>query len=537
MDYQSQRFGSASVASLEALKRAGLLTGKGISIGFADKQGRFELRNPNDGSLALFGGAGCGKSAALFANNLIGGHIPNNFICFDPRGELASISMLILTLQGYDIYYLNHTGMLGLPKHRCNPLDHLSLDSTTLIADIQKFAADYCPVPSVGQNAWPVRDAQQWLLDLTLYDVELNGVANLSSLFKLIMSIQGDFEAFCAHLERMLHSRFESVRTFAGTIMTLQQHGNDSFTAPLSVLLSSFAFMRDPSLQWQFSGNDCSMRDLIDPMRKVAIFVIWPIEHLKIQSPAIRATLGSAIQYKLRTPESKSVSILVDEAGQLGYFPSIRELFTFGRGAGLTNNIVAWQEISQIKASFKQEANEIIGSAALRVFKGVRTIETATLVSQMAGTMTLSYDAKIQQSEAQRLKRHAVQRLLAGESMMNATADLRHYQASTQHQEKQARQVLKPDEVLNLGASNMVAFASELIEAPIMGHWLKHYERRDFAGKYLNNPYHGERVQIKTLLGSKRCRIIEEEVPAKFASRPQYQNGTWRFVKGYRPKV
>ena len=81
MNYEEYRFGSAGAASLGALKRAGLLNGKGISFGF-DEYMRHELKVPNDGSVALFGGTGCGKSASAFANPLISGQLPGNFICF-----------------------------------------------------------------------------------------------------------------------------------------------------------------------------------------------------------------------------------------------------------------------------------------------------------------------------------------------------------------------------------------------------------------------------------------------------------------------
>ena len=151
--------------------------------------------------------------------------------------------------------------------------------------------------------------------------------------------------------------------------------------------------------------------------------------------------------------------------------------------------------------------------------------------------MTLEYDAAVEQSNARRLKEQAVQRMITGGGFFEAAADIRHYRETETHRTKQARAVLQPDEVLNLPPSAMVAFASGLVEGPILGHWINHYERADFAGKYLNNPYHGEQVSIKTRFGSKRARVIEEAVPASLAHLPQYKCGTWRFIEGYRPNI
>ncbi|MEW7986884.1 MAG: type IV secretory system conjugative DNA transfer family protein [Candidatus Thiodiazotropha endolucinida] len=536
MDYEQNRFGSASATSLHELRRAGIIGGHGISFGF-DETRRHELRVPTDGSVALFGGAGSGKSASAFANALIGGHLPGNFICFDPRGELAAISMLSLSLQGYALYFVNHAGFTGLPQHRFNPLDHLKIDSPGLIPDTQKSALDLCPTPSGIRSSWSFDDARRWANVLSLHDAERSGCASLPGLYELMLAMQGDLDRWCNHLDAMLRSRFPTVRSFAGEIMGLQKEGRESFTAPMGVLQNALAFMQDPRLQWTFGGRDFSSQWLTDPNRKMGVFLNWPIEYIETQSPAIRQTIGSVIQHKMRKPASAPVSILVDECGQLKNFPSVRELFTFGRGAGLINNLAAWQEISQIRAAFGPQADEIIGSAQFRVFKGVRTMESAEMVSRMAGTMTLEYDASIEQSNARRLKRHAAQKMLSGGHFFDAAADLAHYNDAQVHRTKQPRAVLQADEVLNLPPTQMVAFASGLVQGPILGHWINHFERAEFAGLYLNNPYHGEQALIKTRWGSKKRRIIEAPVPESLAHLPQYQGGTWRYVEGYKPGI
>ena len=57
------------------------------------------------------------------------------------------------------------------------------------------------------------------------------------------------------------------------------------------------------------------------------------------------------------------------------------------------------------------------------------------------------------------------------------------------------------------------------------------------AGHYLPNPYHPPhtKVRIKSRIGSKWADVITEPVPDRFAHLPQYQGGTWSYVKGYRP--
>lgn len=536
MNYQEDRFGSARLATHAELRRAGIIGGSGVSFGF-DETGRFPLHADGDGSCALFVGTGGGKSL-LFQDNLINGHMPGNVMSFDPRGENAAVSMLALSLQGYSVYCINPTGMLGLPQHRLNPLDHLTIDSPSLIADVQKKALDFCPTPGGVKTSWSYDDARRWDTDLTLHDAEQNGTASLPGIFNLVSMMQGDIDAWCMQLDLMANSRFPSVRTFSNEIMTLQQNGKEGFTAPYGVLQNAYSFMRDGRLHDTFGGCDFSLQDL-PHTPKVAVFVIWPIEYVVSQSAAIRTVLGSGIQNKFRSPGSIPLSIWVDETGQLGALNSIREMYTFGRGAGLIGNLCAWQELSQIIASFGQQADEIIGSAQYRVFKAVRTRQTAQLVSGMAGTMTLPYEPKRMQSDARRLKQHAVQQMMSGQtSMLEAAANLRHYQKAEQLPEKQSRQVLTLDEVLNMPPTAMAAFASGKVEGMISGQWIPYFERREMAGKYLPNPYHdAERVRIKTRFGSKMVPMVEERVPDSLAHLPQYQSGTWQYIQGFRPDV
>jgi type IV secretion system protein VirD4 len=175
MDYAKFRQGSAQSASLSALRRSRIADGIGIWFGRSET-GRHDLCVPNDGSVALFGGAGSGKSASVYAHNLLLNTV-GNAVTFDPRGELTAISMLAASVAGNEVFTINPTGMLGFERYGTNPLDHLTLDSPSLIADAQKAAMDFCPasVGRDGKSKWWEADAQDWLTNLILYDVEQHG--------------------------------------------------------------------------------------------------------------------------------------------------------------------------------------------------------------------------------------------------------------------------------------------------------------------------------------------------------------------------
>ena len=539
MDYQKDRFGSAGPATFADLKRAGIIGGQGAGFGF-DETKRRALCAPGDQSIGIYGGAGCGKSAGPFANLLIENQIGNAMV-FDPRGELSDISELAEAIAGINRRVIDPTGQ-GRQQDSCNVLERLRINSPSLIADTQATAMDLCPVPAAkGASMWVYEDAQDWLTQLLLWDAERSGCARLKGVYQLLNLIQGNLDEWCLQLDGMVRSRFPSVVRFAGQIMQLQQNGREGFTAPLGQLFTTFKFMQDDRIAEALSGDDFSLMDLNDPAKKLRVYLKLPVEYLDVWAPAMRLTIGAVIQNRLRNPSGDHLHIVIDECGQIARrgFPSVRLLYTFGRGSGLIG-YCSWQEITQLYEGFGYEtANEILGSQPIRVFKGVRTTQTAELVSRMCGTMTLAYDPMRMQSDARRLKQHAVQRMLSGEGgFLETAADMRHYQDAQSLPEKQSRAVYTADEVLNLPPSAMIAFASGLVDGCIPGHWLMHFERADFAGRYLGTAVHGrDKVLIKTRFGSKRVPVIEERVPSALAHLPQYADGTWRYVQGYRPNV
>ncbi len=532
------RFGSANWADLSQLKRAGLLGRKGAYI-CHDVTGKHKLRLPGDGSIAYFGGAGCGKSSGFYIPNLLGDYFEGNSLQCDLRGELNAVSGLAASLQGYEHRAINPMGFAWAPQDRCNPFDHLCLDNPGLISDNRKTLMNVQTVgkDESGKSRWWEATALNDACMLNLAVLEANGHTSPKLFYEQLMRIEGDLDGWCNDLERMERSRFSDLQSWAGQIMQRQKEGRESFNAPMSELYTSFAFMQDPLIANTLDGNDFSMGDLSDPEKKIRIDMMIPMEYIGVWKPALRLLIGSAIIQKLRTNDaSNRVGFFIDECGQLGNFPSIPELYTFGRGAGCFA-ACAWQSYSQAVKNFGEKGAEmILGSAQCRIFKAVRDMESARLVSEMCGSQTLQYDEPMEQAEARQFKRAAARRLIAGESFIDLSYEMHHFSQKAQHQTKQQRQLITPAEVLNLPGDQLIAFISGMDIDPILGSSKPYFHHRDYAGLFLNNPYHDqERVIVKARFGQKSRRVVSEAVPAKYAHLPQYRSGQWRYVEGFFP--
>ena len=82
-----------------------------------------------------------------------------------------------------------------------------------------------------------------------------------------------------------------------------------------------------------------------------------------------------------------------------------------------------------------------------------------------------------------------------------------------------------------------ILFVSGKSLKPIYAERHAYWTRLELAGRFLPNPYHPplDAVTIPSRRGPLRVRVITERVPTVFAHFPQYQNGYWSYVEGYRP--
>ena len=243
--------------------------------------------------------------------------------------------------------------------------------------------------------------------------------------------------------------------------------------------------------------------------------------------------------YKARVPDHPRVLLIADEAGQLGNFEALLRAFTYGRGAGL-RAFAIFQDAGQIVRNFGAPALQgFMGSAQLRTFFGVRDYETARLVSDMLGGQTLEYDDTLQQEGARRRKWETIGRVMNGDDPFVAAYDYAHYRRSAGHRAKQARKLMTPEEILALPEDKAIHFIAGKSLKPVLAHKYPYFSRREMAGLYLPNPHHPplDSVRIATRFGTRRAAVVTEPVPPELAGFPQHRDGTWSYVKGYRPAI
>lgn len=529
---EEYRFDSAAWAEAQDLRRAGLLSTGGMPLGYFN--GR-EICLEGDASLLTIGGAGSGKLRDLLGHVSING-LGQPILWLDPRGEIGTISIHVLAPAGQYGCYWNPMRIAGLPNHSLNPLDILDAQSPRFHADTKFICEGLIPLSGGANGKYFELRAREWLGVLIKALVEQYGRVSFPMLWRAINMIEGNPSEWADMLKHMLASRFEDVRRVAAEMLTKQQESPREFGYILGEIYANLSFLSDPPLLASLEGNDFSLKDLCRRFPVTSVFLNVPAEYLQLWSPLIRVIVTVVQLYKSRDLTAQRIIIIMDEAGQLGRFEALIRGFTFGRGFGV-RMWALFQDIDQIIRNFDKSAvQSLMGSAQARQFFGVRDYETAELVSKMLGSETLNYDGYEYQQNARREKWNAAKRALYGGDPLAQAYDYAHYQQNAEHQTKQGRPLLTPDEILNLPEDRQVLFISGKNLNPILGQKQPYYELRENAGRYLPNPYHrpADRVHVRTRLGYQWARVIDEPVPEKWAAFPQYQNGRALHIEGHR---
>lgn len=533
IDHEEYRYGSARWADVSEIANAGLLRGSGVQIGYL---GNRAISLDTDAPMITIAGAGSGKMRDLLSMAVARNAHKRNFV-LDPRGEIAAVTMVSFAFAKAHVYCWNPTGMVGLPQHRINPLDILDWSSPHFHADCKFIAESLIPASGSANGRYFELRAREWLENLIKAQVERHGQVSFPSLYRVVNMIEGDHEGWADVLETMLESSVESVRRTASEMLTKQQESEKEFGSIIGEVYAHLNFLDDPMLQAALEHADVSFNDLCRSRTPTSVFINVPIEYVSLWAPLLRAMFTVQVLYKSRAPSAQSIHMIVDEAGQLGGFEALLRAFTFGRGAGV-RTWALFQDVGQIIKNYGAPAlQSFLGSAAMRQFFGVRDYQTARMVSEMLGTQTLEYDDGLAQAAAHKRKVGSAMSMFSGGDPFEAYSEFKYQSLAETHRTKQARPLMSPDEVLALPEGKQVLFISGKNLYPMLADKKPYFKRREFAGRFLPNPYHppSDSLAIPRILGTRRVRIITETAPYPYSEFPQYRSGRWRYVEGFKP--
>lgn len=245
---------------------------------------------------------------------------------------------------------------------------------------------------------------------------------------------------------------------------------NKSENERSSVLSSATKFLslyHDDLVAENTSACDFSITDLMYADRPVSLYLTVPPSDLTRVRPLLRLLInqiGRRLTERMdfedgrHTPRYRHrLLLLLDEFATLGRLDFFQSQLSYLPGYGIKAFLIV-QDLSQLYAAYGRDES-IVSNCDVRVAYGPNKVETARLLSDMAGAMTV----------------HKETRTYTG-NRLNPV--LMHVLASEQESQ---RPLLTPDEALRLPADATLVFVSGA--RPILGRKLRYYSDPAFVDR------------------------------------------------------
>ncbi|MEO1361015.1 MAG: type IV secretory system conjugative DNA transfer family protein [Pseudomonadota bacterium] len=545
-DPRDHPYGTAEFSSDAQIRRAFRARG-GLPIAF--HRGKLLTHSARSGML-LVSGAGAQKWVSVLAHSALtrgrNGE-PPRFLFFDPKGEMAAVMAWGLIHSGAHVYCINPWHLHGLPNQTLSLLSHLKEDSPTLVADARNLARTLQPESADESSKFFDITGQNWFDPLIRGPVYADGSVSFSSLYALLGLIHANPDGWIDRAAEMAACGPSDLEVAYKQMIEMAAESRRTFDSVLAGMSNALSFLTDPNVRGSLVDDDEADTTLDvmteDSDRPIFFFICIPPELVPQNAPLIRAIFSVMRTLKQRKPQSPTVNLVIDEAATLGRFPEIAEFFSVGRGFGLCP-LAVYQSWGQVRSNLGPTGPQILSASAdVEVYLGggVSDLETAQTLSQRLGNQTLALDDRLTQMRAARAKREALHGMLfEGGDPVKAGMTLRALDEELAHTRKIARPLMSPDEILNMPQDKALVIASGYGIRPFLADKRPYYTMRRYAGRMFPNPYFDramDRVKVKTLLGMRTRAVIEEPVPERYADFPQYKDGRWRFIQGYRPKT
>lgn len=540
-NYEDTRYGSAHWATSEQVRRAGLYDVDPQARHIGWHEGRI-VRAGGMAGMVICAGARGGKLRDVLQWYLCG-QSTQSMAMLDPKLEGGAVSQFQGHLGKAKIYF-NPMGLHDLPQARINPLFLLNTENKRLFTHCRMIADTHFP-PSGGGNAvFFETSAATIACEIIFKGQTLRfGSCSYGRVLDAINAIAGapeDWDEFAFEMKEL------GVPTITAAIERVEVMRNSSGSGGAGVLAqlyNGFDFLADPL--WMQAVSPPFTYDLATfntgPIGD-DLHLGVPLELIGPWGPGIKTILTSLMIAKYERPDAGTLNLVIDEAGGLGAWPFLVQTYTAGAGQGV-RPYALFQSVTQMENLARGGMHQLLSSACPQVFFAMRDLETASVASRLAGEMTLKASNNPRKAEMRRAKDQAIRSMLKGEATIRDTAlGLRHFDAMRDLDDGQRRNLLNPDEAIGLPEDQFLAFFPGLLTQGIRGQRRPAYKSSEMAGRFSPNPYVSgydpDRMKVANRAGRMVTKkILTREVPAVLAHLPQYADGSWRYVDGYRPHL
>ncbi|HLK80743.1 MAG TPA: type IV secretory system conjugative DNA transfer family protein [Xanthobacteraceae bacterium] len=461
--------GSAHWANTREVKATGLRdAASGVYVGaWRNGSGTCHLRDGGPAHVLAFAPTRSGKGAGIVVPTLL--DWPESVVVHDIKGENWALTAGYRQRNlGNVCFRFDPTCTDGKGAH-FNPLCEVRLGDEE-VKDAQNIA-DMLVDPSGNAplDHWDLT-AHDLLTAVILHILYAEPEKTLARCLSFLASPDRSQDDALKQMIDARHPREITHAVIAGAAQAVLSKSPNERASVLSTAVRCLSLYRDPIVAANTADSHFALADLMHHERPVSLYLTVPPSDLTRTRPLMRlllAQLGARLTERLHThdgsPPLRRLLLMLDEFPALGRLDFLQSALSYAAGYGIKACLIA-QDLSQLYAAYGKDES-IISNCSVRVAFAPNKIETARLVSEMAGVATVRHEHRTRSASGTSVSEPASQRPL-----------------------------LTPDEAMRLPDDAALIFVAG--HPPVYANKIRYYDDADLnARSKIPPPFHSDRIE------------------------------------------
>jgi type IV secretion system protein VirD4 len=396
---KSDLHGSAHWATKAEIGETGLIQDKpsGVYVGaWVDPDSKRLAYLTHDGPehVLAFAPTRSGKGVGLVVPTLLSWR--QSAVIHDIKGEAWALTAGFRRAIGQVCLKFDPTAVDG-SSVKFNPLGEIRIGEEREIADVQNIATMIVDPDGKGLADHWAKTGHALLVGAILHvmyaekDKTLRGVASFLSDPGRTMEQTMEAMMNTDHLGDRPHP------VIAESARDMLNRSENERSGVLSTAMSFLSLYRDPIVARNTEVSEFQIRDIMNHENPVSLYLVVPPSDKDRLKPLVRLVLNQIVRLlteKMEFRDGRSIAgykhrllLMIDEFPSLGKLEIMEEALAFIAGYGLKAYLIC-QDVSQLQKAYGREES-IISNCHVRVAFAPNKIETAKVLSEMCGTMTV----------------------------------------------------------------------------------------------------------------------------------------------------
>jgi type IV secretion system protein VirD4 len=422
------------------------------------------------GHLMAVSPTGGGKGVSLVIPTLLTWR-SGSVVVLDPKGENYTLTAQARRDMGNTVHRLDPFGVCGSGGSRFNPMDLIDVRSPSAIDDCLALAQALVVRGQETDSTW--NDNAEVCLQAFILFVACQAKPGERNLL-CVRELLSDQDAYEGSLIAMRRSDDASggLRRLGGHV---SRWVDRELASILSAALRHLAFLDGPLVSDCLSRSDFDPADLV--RKRMAVYLVLPPDKLLPLARLMRLWLSGFMRRLAQgeLQERNLVLFMLDEVGNLGPMPVLKEALTVLRAYGLRLYFFL-QSLGQLESLFPGDKGTQTAKANIetQLYFGIRDRESAEDLSATIGDTT-------ELSGSWATSRSKTSPTLLAVMMGDAKPAAEQVtEGTTVTRTEIARRLLKPEEILQLSERIVIIMTKGC--RPIAAGLVRYYEDEEFRG-------------------------------------------------------